>query len=154
MKAAKETKDTTETSEATGTNEASNDDNSGYKTVYKLVQIDGDGECTLQAYDDFGELVDKKEQKKVEGAVFLSSYKLSEKKYKFLTEYKGTDVQHQQDILKDVEAFRVKDAMVTLALQEMKDYPLTIRTSPTKGVFCKEDIANIVLCPYQVWPPC
>ena len=77
----------------------------------------------------------------------MASYKPFDKQFKFLAEYKGTDVQHQKDLLNDAESNRVKDALLILASHEMKDYPITIRTSPKRGVFCQEDIENVLLCP-------
>lgn len=127
------------------TKEETKDTYNTKKPVYKLVSIAGDGTCTLHEHDDFGQLMAEKIV--VQGNVFASTYRPFEKSFKFLAEYKGTEPKDQQDLLKEVLNNRVKDCLLTLAC-EMKDYPIAIRTSPSKGVFCKEDISDMVLCPY------
>ena len=116
-------------------------------TIYKLLDIEGDGTCTLQAYSDFGELVGELE--KVGGANLAARYKPFEKDFKFLEDYTGTEIKYNEAYQNDVCMHRVKDCLLTLAL-EMNDFDLTTRISPSKGVFCKGDISTdaMLLCPY------
>ena len=116
-------------------------------TIYKLLDIEGDGTCTLQAYSDFGELAGELE--KVCGANFAARYKSFEKDFKFLEDHTGTEIKYHEVYQNDVCLHRVKDCLLTLAL-EMNDFDLTTRISPSKGVFCKGDISTdaMLLCPY------
>jgi hypothetical protein len=116
-------------------------------TIYKLLDIEGDGTCTLQAYSEFGELAGELEQ--VTGANLAARYKSFEKDFKFLEDYTGTEIKYHEGYQNDVCLHRVKDCLLTLAL-EMNDFALTIRISPSKGVFCMGNISthDMLLCPY------
>lgn len=115
-------------------------------TIYKLESIAGDGTCTLKAFSDFGKL--SSESKIVDGPSFVATYKSFDKAYKFLKSHTGTEIKHQTTIQNDVMNRRIQDAMVTLS-HTMVDNDLTIRTSPSKGVFCKSGpIETMLLCPY------
>ena len=115
-------------------------------TIYKLESIAGDGTCTIKSFSEFGEL--SCESKIVDGPSFVATYRPFEKTFKFLKDYNGTEIKHQTSIKKDLMNRRIQDAMMTLS-DTMIDHDLTIRTSPSKGVFCKSGpIEAMTLCPY------
>ena len=115
-------------------------------TIYKLESIAGDGTCTLKSFSDFGEL--SSESKIVDGPSFVARYRPFDKTFKFLKAYNGTEIKHQSSIKADLLNRRIQDAMMTLS-DTMIDHDLTIRTSPSKGVFCiSGPIEAMTLCPY------
>ena len=115
-------------------------------TIYKLESIAGDGTCTLKSFSEFGEL--SSESKIVDGPSFVATYRPFDKTFKFLKAYNGNEIKHQSSIKKDLMTRRIQDAMMTLS-ETMIDHDLTIRTSPSKGVFCKSGpIEAMLLCPY------
>ena len=66
-------------------------------TLYKLIEITGDGTCILNQMDDFGTvMLEATHQVQVVGKNFLAEWKPCDKKFKFLAEHKGTEVQHHR----------------------------------------------------------
>lgn len=128
--------------------------------IMQLTKIEDDGQCQLAALDDFGRQNDK--PVKVSGAVLAQKYRPTKCEFKFKPSY--ADVHHSETLMNDRIEHMLQAAISTTAVS-MKDYDLTIREKPCKGVFHKPlyegetekpPLDNVVLMPFgtcAVWDP-
>ena len=108
-------------------------------TLHKLIEITGDGTCVLKKVDDFGTvMLEATCQVKVAGKDFLAEWKLCDKKFKFLADHKGTEVQHHLELGDDHIMHSIKASMLLLA-KGIDDYNVVHRLQPSKGLFSKAD---------------
>lgn len=117
-------------------------------TLYKLIEIKGDGTCVLHPMDDFGS---EKTEAKVEvaGNVFLVEWRFCDKKYKFLADHKGTEVKHHIDFGDELITHNIKASMLLLA-QSIHDYEVVHRMQPSKALFSKADyeVSKLLFVPF------
>ncbi len=128
--------------------------------IMQLIKIEDDGQCELAALDDFGTLNNK--PVKVSGAVMAQKYRSTKCEFKFKPSY--ADVHHIGTLMSDRLEHMIHAAISTNAMT-MKDYELTIREKPCKGVFHKPlyqgeeekpALNDVVLMPFgtcAVWDP-